>query len=111
MTSAGDLNRLIVIERATETRNDLNEPVRTWADFATLWAKREDVSDGEMISAGELGAFLGARFTVRRSVVTRTITPTDRLRHDGAIWNIQTVREKRNEALAFLELRAVREVN
>ena len=109
MTVAGDLNRRIAIERSTETTNEYNEPVRTWAEVATLWAKREDVSDGEMIAAGELGAYLGARFTVRRSSLTETITPRDRLRHDGATWNIQAIRERREESMAFHEIRAHRE--
>lgn len=109
MTAAGDLNRRITIERATETANEYNEPVRTWAEAGTLWARREDVSDGEMIAAGELGAYLGARFTVRRSTFTETITPRDRLVHDGATWNIQAIRERRDEAMAFLEIRAHRE--
>lgn len=110
MTTAGELDRRITIERATETRDEYNSPVRTWATLATVWAKREDVSDAELIAAGELGSSLGARFTVRRMGDAATVTPSDRLQHDGAVWNIQAVREKRDEGLAFLEIRAVREV-
>lgn len=105
----GTLDRRVTFERATITRNDLNEPVKTWADYCTVWAKREDVSDAETIAAGELGASLGARFTIRRDSRTETLTPADRLRHDGANWNIQAVREKRDAWRAFLEIRAARE--
>ena len=110
MTGAGAFDRFVTFERATETPGDYNEPVRTWADLAERRAAREDVSDGELIAAGELGAYLGARFTVRRDPVTATLTPQDRLRHDGALWNIQAVREKREAPLRLLEIRAVREV-
>ena len=108
--SAGRLNRRITIERATVTTNDLNEPVKAWGEIGDRWAAREDVSDAEMIAAGELGASLGARFTVRRDELTETITPADRLTHDGAVWNIKAVREKRDAPRAFLEIRAAREV-
>lgn len=105
----GDLRRRITIERATETRDGLNEPVRTWTALATVWAGREDVSDAERVAAGELGAALGARFTIRRLGAAASVTPADRLRHDGAVWNIQAVRERRGEGLSFLEIRAARE--
>lgn len=115
--SAGRLNRRIVIERATETANDYGEAIQTWGEYATLWAERRDVSDGEMIAAGELGAYLAARFTVRRSSVTEAITPRDRLRHEGAVWNIQAVRERHERQgdahirpKTLLEIRAVRAI-
>lgn len=110
MTSAGDIRRRVTIERATITTNPMNEQIKTWADLVTCWAAREDVSDKETIAAGELGASLGARFTVRRNSLTETVTPADRLRHDGAVWNIQAVREKKDAALAFVEIRAAREI-
>ena len=108
---AGRLNRRITVLRATTAPGELNQPVRTWSDLATLWARREDVSDAELVAAGALGAALGARFTVRRSSVSETITPKDRLRHDGKVWDIKAVREKRDAPLAFLEIRAAREVS
>ena len=110
MINAGRLDRLVTIERATETRDDLNAPVKTWAEHATIWASREDVSDAELVAAGELGASLASRFIIRRSSDTETITPRDRLVHDGATWNIQAVREKRDAPRQFLEIRAAREV-
>lgn len=106
---AGRRDRRVTFERATETTNALNEPVRTWAAVATEWAAREDVSDSELIAAGELGASLGARFVVLRSSVTETVTPKDRLLHDGAVWNIKAVREKK-DAWHLIEIRAAREV-
>ena len=110
MTSAGDLNRRITIVRATTTRDEHNEPTTAWSDLATLWAAREDISDGEMIAAGELGAYLGARFTVRRDSVSETVTARDRISHEGAIWSIQgPPKEKREAPAMFLEIRAARE--
>lgn len=112
----GKRDRLVTFERFTATTNDLNEEVRTWAEVGgtgngTEWAAREDVSDTELIAAGELGASLGARFVVLRNSVTETITPKDRLKtDDDAIWNIKAVREKKGAGKALLEIRAAREV-
>ena len=108
---AGRLDRQVIFQRFTSTTNDLNEAVKTWADLATRWARREDVSDSELVAAGELGASLGARFVVRKDSVTETLTPADRLTHDGATWNIKAVREPRDDRFRqFLEIRAAREV-
>ena len=32
---------------ANDPDNEFNEPVETWSDLATVWAKRQDASAGE----------------------------------------------------------------
>ena len=107
---AGKLNRRIVIERFMATTNALNESVKTWAALATVSAQRKDYSLTEKVAAGELGASVAAHFVVRRSPTTDSITPADRLTHDGGVWNIKGKRELREDPLAFWEIDAAREV-
>lgn len=109
--TAQDLNRRITLQRATTVPNELNEPVETWADLATVWAKREDASSGEKDAAGQTGAFLMARFTVRRSATSDGLKPTDRISHDGAIWSIVEKMEHIEAPRRFLTIKAVRDAD
>lgn len=106
--TAGALDRRITFERYTSVADALNEEVKTWAALATRWARREDVSDGERIAAGELGAYQVSRFVVRSDDVTRTINPKDRISYSGSLWNIQSAKETSHGRRAFIEVRAVR---
>lgn len=109
--TAQDLNRRITFQRATSAPNELNEPVETWSDLATVWAKREDASSGEKEAAGQTGAFLMARFTVRRSATSDGIKSTDRISHDGAIWSIVEKMEHIEAPRRFLTIKAVRDTD
>ena len=113
-TNAGELDRSITIQRATVVYNEFNEAVETWADLITVRAKRRDVSDRqriEMLAAGQVGAFLASRFTIRSSTETRTIKPTDRLIHDGATWSIHGVKEADEGRFRFIEIMAVKDAD
>lgn len=109
--AAQDLNRRITFQRATTVPNELNEPVETWTDLATVWAKREDASSGEKDAAGQTGAFLMARFTVRRSAISDGVRPTDRITHDDAVWSIVEKMEHIEAPRRFLTIKAVRDAD
>lgn len=106
MTVAGNLDRVITIERFTTITNALNEPVKSWAIFIKYHAKRTDVSDGERYAAGQIGSSLMARFLIRSSVDSRTVTPLDRIDHDGKIWDIKGVKEADQGRNRFIEITA-----
>jgi SPP1 family predicted phage head-tail adaptor len=111
---AGDLDRRITLQRATATQNELNEDVDTWADVATVWARRRDASDSQKIeymAAGQVGAFIVSRFTVRSSSVTRDVTPVDRLMHEGKVWEIRGVKEADEGRRRFIEITASRDAD
>jgi SPP1 family predicted phage head-tail adaptor len=93
MTGAGELDRRITIQRATVTLNEFNEPIETWGDLATVWAKRRDASATESYRAQEVGAEITARFTIRWSTTAASVTPRDRLSFDGRLYNITAVRD------------------
>ncbi|RVG50280.1 head-tail adaptor protein, partial [Sinorhizobium meliloti] len=81
--AAGDLREKITIERASYINNEFNEPVETWAPYISRRARREDSGSGEKEAAGQVGAFLMARFAIRRDALVDGIKPTDRISYDG----------------------------
>ncbi len=89
-TGAGALDRRITIQRSTAGTDPLNAEILTWTDYITVSAQRRDSSDGERYAAGQVGTQVLARFKVRSSSLTRTITARDRISHDGATWNIKS---------------------
>lgn len=106
------LDRRIIIERATETFNEFNEPVQTWATYAELSAARMDASDGEKFAAGQVGSFLVTWFRFRHSPLTQAIKPTDRVIYGGAVWQIQgPPKETRDGRNRFLEIRCAKDAD
>lgn len=93
MVDAGKLDRRIRLERFTETRDEFNEPVKTWALLANRWASYEPLSDGEKFSASETAANASARFRIRWSQVVSDLSPKDRLIFEGDTWEIVRVKE------------------
>lgn len=66
----------------------------------TVWAARRDISDGERFKAGELASELVARFVVRSTELSRSITPKDLLQQEpGAPLQIVGVKIIRDGAL------------
>ncbi len=111
MTKPGDLDRRIVIERATVTQNAFNEDVETWATYATLSAGRKDISDGEKLAGGQVGSSLSSRFVIRSSPKSKAIKPSDRLNYDGAVWSIFGIKETAEGRNRFLEITAARDLD
>lgn len=90
---AGKLDRRVRLERFTETRDEYNEPVKTWALLATRWAFYEPLSDGEKFRAGETAANASARFQIRYSPTVADLNPKDRLIFEGVTHDIIRVKE------------------
>ncbi|TDX72603.1 head-tail adaptor [Neorhizobium sp. R1-B] len=108
---AGSLKAKIVIQRASATPNEFNEQVETWADLYTCRARREDSSSGEKEAAGQVGAFLMARFAIRRSIEADQIRFTDRLVHEDGIWSIKEIKRLKEAPDMFLEITAIRDAD
>lgn len=108
MIGAGDLDRLVEVERIVEGAvDDYNVPLQVWQVFCRAWAKRVDVRDAEREAAGQLAGAAAARFTIWSSIDARTITTADRLRHEDRIWEIVGVKESAAGATGeFLEITA-----
>lgn len=111
---AGDLDRRLTLQRSLSVPGPLNEPEDTWSDLATVWARRRDASDSqkiEFIAAGQTGSFIVARFTIRSSTVTRSVTPVDRILHDEKVWDIKGVKEADEGRHRFIEITASRDAD
>ena len=109
MLKSASLDRRITIERATVTMNAFNEPVKTWATYATISAARADASDGERFAAGQVGSFLVTWFRFRNNPVTNAIKASDRVVYGGAVWEIQgPPKETRDGRNRFLEIRCAK---
>ena len=110
MPAIGELDRRITIQRVTEgAQNGFGEPVETWANLATVWARRQDVSDAEKVTAGQRASAIMTRFVIRSSTTAKTITAKDRLSYDGTLWNIHGVKETAEGRNRFLEITAATE--
>jgi len=90
---AGTLDRRVQFRRGTLV-DDGFASVPAWADFgAPVWASKTDVSDGERYRANEVAASVTARFVVRYSPFTASISPADRMVCAGREYDITNIKE------------------
>ena len=87
---AGQLDRVITIQRATNTVNAYGTPVSTWTDVATVRAQKVQASTEEYIR--------GAGASDETVIVFRTrylagVTNADRIVFDGFIHEIKETKE------------------
>ena len=114
---AGRLDRRITIQRSTAGVDPFNAEILTWPDYVTVSAERRDFAEGERFAtetreAGQVGSQILARFRVRSSSLTRTITARDRISHDGATWNIKIAPyETLDGRLRFIWITAARDAD
>lgn len=90
---AGRLDRRVTIMRASTSTNAFNEKEPEWLDIATVWASKEDISDGERICAQEVSAEITTRFQIRHSSAVADVNPKDRVRCEGRVYDIFSVKE------------------
>ena len=109
MPGAGNLDRRVTMERATVTQDPFGGDQMAWGTIGTVWARREDASDGERLSASQVNATLISRFVIRSSIMTRGVTPNDRLNYDGGYWDIHGIKETKDGRNRFLEITAMRQ--
>lgn len=86
----GDLNKRIVIESLTQTKDVYGGMVDSWATFATVWARVNNLSGNEKRATLLGGQVAEARteFTIRYRA---GILPTMRISYDGKKYNIRHV--------------------
>lgn len=103
----GRMDRRIVIERNTPgADNTFGEAAASWGTYATVWARKVDVSDGERIASGQVSSSTRARFTVRSSTAMRAMDTKDRIVYDGAYWQVHGIKETLDGRDRFLEITA-----
>ncbi len=82
----------IVIERETQLADGAGGFTSSWAPLATRWANAKAVRGSESEESGRTQSRQTWLFTVRRDSTTETVTASDRISWDDAIYNIRNVR-------------------
>ena len=67
--------------------------IETWQPFATVWASKLDVSDGERVAAAEVSAQITTRFQILWSRSVADVSPRDRCECQGLTYDIVAVKE------------------
>ena len=90
---AGKLDRRLAILRAGLIDDGFQTVPGDFTTVATIWASREDVSDGERGRASGVSATATSRFQVRHSATSAAITPQDRLSEGGETFDILGIKQ------------------
>lgn len=76
----GPLDRVISIERRTDTRDEVGQPIPTWERIGTTrWAMKRPVGGTERFSADQFIAREQVEFTVRWAEDLASLSPLDRI--------------------------------
>ncbi|CAK0778987.1 Head-tail adaptor protein [Gammaproteobacteria bacterium] len=105
MLNAGRMDRLVIIQRSTATRDTMGQETMSWATHASVWAQVTPVSGNEALKENRDVAALLAKFVIR---FLSTVTAKDRISYDSKYWDILSLREiGRREGLEIMaEVRA-----
>lgn len=91
---AGKLDRRITIQAATDSRDEANDVVKTWADAFPRWARVADQRGFETVGAQQLVRTADTVFTIRNTERARTIFPeSHRIEYKGKIYEIISIQE------------------
>lgn len=88
---AGELDRQIILQHVAIAAADMNgSKAQTFADYATVWAKKIDAGGREFFAGDQVQAELATRFKVRWR---NDIVPTDRITYGSLSYNISHLQE------------------
>lgn len=90
---AGNLDRRLTLRRNTPTTDDFGGEVPNWADLATVWASKQDVSDAERVRAQQVGASITTRFQIRPLPGGARPSARDQVVCEGLTYEISNVKE------------------
>ncbi len=91
---AGKLNRLVTLKRrALAARTRQGEQIASWAEYATVWAERRDLTGTQRVMAQQLTEQQMTNFTIRWR---EDVSVTDRVAESGREWEVTQVAEIEN---------------
>lgn len=91
---AGNLDRQVVIEQLTTSRNDLGEEIHSWSTLATVWAQRQGQKVVQRFNSNQQFAEVDAIFKTRWYPWATTIDPLKhRLQYRNRIYDIHGTEE------------------
>jgi head-tail adaptor len=91
--NTGDKDKYLSIQVKTETLNDVNEPVRSWAHSFYMWAHKMTAGAKQIIEGHEIQSETVV-FTMDECSITNDHRIVD---EDGVVHEIQTVIEKNHD--------------
>jgi SPP1 family predicted phage head-tail adaptor len=101
----GSLRNRITVQNYTITYNDLNEEIKTWADFVTVWAEVMINQGREFWGAKKLNAELSGIIKIR---FNHDITELMRIPYDGQTYQITAVIHDIKKAWTELHVKVVK---
>lgn len=87
---AGELDRWISLERATENKDAEGAVTKSWATHLETWAEVREEKGKEAFQNGRDVGSRNALFFIRYE---EDIQRTDRINYGGDIWDITSIRE------------------
>lgn len=85
---AGTLRHLIVIQEPTETKDSQGQPIKSWAEYATVHANVLPLRGREYFDAEQINAETTTRFIIR---YIPGITEKMRVSYDSKLYNIKAI--------------------
>jgi SPP1 family predicted phage head-tail adaptor len=92
MPQAGAYDRLVTLQAAVLKRGSAGGATNQWEEFATVWARKEDVSGGETRRGNQVVAETSAVFELRHYIDGLT-TKHRLVNDDGKAFDILFIRE------------------
>jgi len=91
----GQMDRRIVLQRATLATNAYGERVETWGTLATVWAQIQykEGSGKEAVQSDQLFSSQPVHFIIRYSTDVSGIRPSDRVSYNGDTYQIEGIQE------------------
>ncbi|MGV7234749.1 MAG: phage head closure protein [Nitrosomonadaceae bacterium] len=84
----GELDRRILLEKATWTQQANNELTAGWAEYGYRWAKFEQTGENEVLEDEALNIYSRVKFTVR----FERINESDyRVKYNNKVYNINGI--------------------
>lgn len=87
---AGELDRKIIIQSLTQTRDAYGATVDVWATFAEVWARKRDIRGDEYFAAQQVNARVDVVFLIR---YLAGVTNTMRISYNNQFWDIRSINE------------------
>jgi SPP1 family predicted phage head-tail adaptor len=101
---SGQLDRRIVIQSMVEALDGAGQPIKTWSEFATVWAKRKDLKGQERFAAQQR---LATRTTIYRIRWLSGLGEKMRVLDEGSTYEIIGVAGERRQGWAELSCEAL----
>ena len=102
---AGKLDRRIMLESKTQTRNTVGGAIETWSTYANRWASHRELKANAAISGDVKDRlFYGEGDTVFVIRYDELVNANMRLTYNGKIYAIEAVREFGNGRQVFMEM-------